>query len=212
MNLLHWLKSLHRSEPVTAAEIRNKLNALRQEHAVTVRQRDLLALDAVNSEVAAARWTHLEDTAQQLAQRIDVLAAALPQAEAKEAQAAREAEAVARAKRMQDYQRQTSGAQAWLDDVLRRLPSGEELTKAQTLRDALRNDARWLSQWSRDIAVRRPFDPLEAIHDALALRVARIERAKWIHGGHPITLGSASKQEAIATAAARIEALERTHP
>ena len=187
MTILQSLRSLRQSRPIGAAEIRRELLALQQQHAITVQQRSLLALDAVNDDAAAARWSQLGDTVQVLAQRIDVLASALPQAEAKEAEAARQIEATARTKRMHNYQRQTAEAQAWLDGVLASLPSGEQLTQARTLRDVLREEARGLSQWSHDAAIRRPLDPLEVIHAALALRVARMERARWI-GSHPITL------------------------
>jgi len=186
--LLGWLKSFRRVEPVTAQEIRRQLAALREQHTQTVRQRHALALDAVRDETAAQRWTALDETARHLTRRIDVLAAALPQAEAKEAAAREQAEAAVHAKRMQDYQRQTVEAKQWADAVLARLPTGEELTRARNIRHVLGNQARTLSGRSQDVAVRRPFDPLDAIYDALAMRVQRIERARWIHGDHPITL------------------------
>jgi hypothetical protein len=88
---------------------------------------------------------------------------------------------------MQDYERQTAEAQAWLDAVLARLPDGETLTAARALRDALRDEARELSRWSRDAAVRRPVDPLAAICDGLRHRIERVERARWAKSV-PITL------------------------
>src|SRR5688572_8768925 len=98
MTFLEWLRSLRRTQPVTASEVRRELHALKQQHAVTVQQRDLLALDAVNNEAAATRWLHLDATISELESRIAVLAAALPQAEAREAEAAAQAEAAARLK------------------------------------------------------------------------------------------------------------------
>lgn len=187
--ILDWLRSLRQQQPATAADIRRQLTALHQQRAVTVQQRDLVALDAVNDEPSAARWVHLDATARDLDSRIAVLATALPQAEAREAEAARQAEADAYAKRMERYRQQTAEAQAWLDAVLARLPTGEELTQARNLRAALHAEAvRLEARGSREVAVRRPCDPLDAIYAALAMRVQRIERARWIHGDHPITL------------------------
>lgn len=187
-SLLGWLKSFRRAERVTAAEIRRQLAALRQQHHETTTARDGLALDAVNDDGAALRWTHLDATVQALAQRLSVLDLALGQAEAKEADAAEQADAAAHAQQMQHYQRQTTEAQAWLDALLARLPSGEELTEARNIRRALVAEARSLSRRSSDVSVRRPLDPLDAMYAALAMRVQRIERARWIHGDHPITL------------------------
>ncbi len=186
--ILDWLRSFRQRQPVTAAELRRHLDGLRRQQTETITRRDAVALDAIRDAVGATRWTALDDTARHLARRIDVLAAALPQAEAKEAEAREQAEATARAERMQDYQRQTVEAKQWADTVLARVTTGEELTQARALRDALRDEARWLSRWSHDVAVRRPFDPLDAIYAALAMRVQRIERSRWIHGESPITL------------------------
>jgi hypothetical protein len=153
-SLLHWLRSLRRTESVTAAEIRHRLHELREQHAVTVQQRDAVALDAVNDETAAQRWSHLDGTALELTQRLQVLGAALPAAEAREAEAIRQAEERARANRMREFERTAADAQKWLDVVLASLPSGEVLTKARDLRDALRTEANGLRTWSSEVQVR----------------------------------------------------------
>jgi hypothetical protein len=190
MALLDWMKSMRHAEPLRATEIRRRLHEARELHTVTVQQRDLVALDAVHDEASAHRWQDLDDTARELDQRIAMLAGALPHAEARERQAAEEAEVAARAKRMQDYEQRTVEAQAWLDDVLTRLPDGETLTRARNLRQQLANDARELAAWSSAVSVRRPLDPLEAIVAAMQHRIARISHARWVRSS-PITLGEA---------------------
>lgn len=182
-----FFASFRRTAPVTAAEIQRQLAALRQQHTQSVRQRHALALDAMRDQAAAQQWAALDEAAQHLTRRIDVLVAALPQAEAKEADARERAEAAARAKRMQEYERQTAEAQAWLDAVLARLPDGETLTAARDWRDRLHDEARSLRAWSNDVRVRRPVDPLAAIYDALGHRIQRLERARWARSA-PITL------------------------
>jgi hypothetical protein len=187
MTFRKWLRSFRRPQPVTATEIRRELQALKHQQAVSVQQRDLLAHDAINDSTAEARWSHLDASARSLDDRIALLAAALPQAEAREAEAARQAEAASRAKRTQDYERRTVEAQAWLDDMLARLPTGDELTKARDLRDALSSEAIQMRGWSNAVGVRRPLDPLHSLADAMQWRLDRISRARWI-GSHPITL------------------------
>ena len=187
MTLLAWLSSLRRPQPITASEIRSEWHALKQQHAVTLQLRDMLALDAVNDETAAARWGLLDETGHELARRLQVIAAALPVAEAREAEADRQSVERARQRRMQDFERRRQEAQHFIDAVLASLPSGEVLTQARDLRDALRTEANGLRAWSNDVRVRRPLDPLDAIHAALHLRVQRIEQRRWI-GARPITL------------------------
>lgn len=188
MSIRDWLRSFRRIEPATAAIIKAQLRTARDQYAVAVQQRDLVALDAVDDEASAARWQHLDDSTQELASRIDMLAAALPMALAREDEAREQADEQKRQQRMAAYLERTAEAQRWLDAVLERLPDGETLTAARDRRDLLYADARELSTCSRDVAVRRPLDPLAVINNELELRVARISRARWI-GEHPITLG-----------------------
>ena len=196
-----WLRSFRTPRPNTAAEIRSKLHALKQLHAVTVQQRDLVALDAVNDEIAATRWSHLDDTLQALIRRMDLLAAALPQAEAKEAEAAREAEAVRRERAMDTYQQHTKDAQRLIDAALANLPDGDTLTALRDVRDRLASEARDLRTWSNDTQVRRPLDPLHEVVSAMQLRIDRVARARWA-ASHPITLRPPTDE--VTEAAARI--------
>jgi hypothetical protein len=208
MSVLNWLRSRRGNQPASAEVIRRELTALHQQRRATTQRRDLLALDAVNDERSATRWVDLAGTARQLDDRIAVLDAALPQAEAREAEAARQAEVALRAKHMRDYERQTAEAQAWAEDMLARLPNGEELTQARDLRDALNSKAAQMRAWSKDACVRRPLDPLGVLVTAMEHRIARVARARWI-GSAPITLGGPSGEELVA-AAARVQTLERT--
>jgi len=186
--ILQWLRSLRQQHPtMSSAGIRRHIADRRQQRDQRAATRDALALDAMRSDSAAEQYQRLDAEVAELAQQVQMLEAALPRAEQQEAEAARQADAKARTKRMQDYQCQTAEAKRWADALIARLTTGEELTQARTLRDALREEARALSRWSDDVTVRRPLNPLEAIHDALALRVQRIERSRWI-GSHPITL------------------------
>lgn len=206
-SLRRWLTSLRRAAPVTATDIRRQLAALRHQHTDTIRRRDALSLDAMSSDAAAERWMALDDDARRLVRQIDILAAALPTADEREADETRQAEAAARAAQMQEFERQTEADRAWAYAVVAALPDGPVLTEARDRRDRLRAGAVQLSRWSNVAAVRRPFDPLAQVYDALTHRVARIERARWIHGHHPITLGTAGQQEATAAATERIAAL-----
>lgn len=208
MTVLNWLRGRRGDGSATASSIRRELCALQEQRGVAERQRDLLALEAVTNDAAAMRWSHLDETVRDLNTHITILAAALPQAEAREAEAAKQAEAAARTRLEQGYAKKTADAQAWFDNLIARLPTGAELTKAMQLRDALRKDAAAIRVWSSDASLRRPFDPLEATNDALALRVQRIERSRW-NGSHPITLPTKDKQEAMATAISRVTAIER---
>ena len=187
MNFIAWIKSLRKAVPATAAAIRRELDSLQQQHKVTTQQRDHLALDAVNDEAASLRWLRLDGTAVELERRISVLEAALPQAEARETEAAAQAQAAARLKSEQEYARKIVEAQAWLDELLARLPTGAELTRARDLREALGTDASHLRRWSNALSVRRPLDPLLELSTAMQWRVDRIARSRWI-GSLPITL------------------------
>jgi hypothetical protein len=204
MALWDWLKSMRHAEPLRAAEIRRRLHEARELQAVAVRQRDLVALDAVHDEVSAHRWQALDGAAHELDKRIAVLAAALPQAEAREHEAAEREELAARTTKLRDYDRQTAEAQAWLEDVLGRLPDGETLTRARDLRRQLAADARDLATWANDARVRRPLDPLEAIGAAMQHRIDRISRERLTRGS-PITLRGAEP----ATLLAAIERVDK---
>lgn len=208
MSLLQWLQSLRRADRATSTDLRRQLETLRQQHDQMVAERDALALDAVNDDTVAERWQRLDLALNEIARRMQVLNAALPTAEAREADAARQAELGARVARMRAFERQTAADRVWADTVIGALPSGPVLTEARNRRDRQRAEATLLSRWSNDSAVRRPFDPLALIYDALAHRLARIDRARWIHARHPITLGTVEHQEEIAKATERIAALE----
>ena len=208
MKLTDWLRSFRPAKPVTAAEIRRELHTLKQQQTVTERQRDLLALDAVDDEATGLRWHHLDESVSQLAQRIRVLDAALPAAEAREAEAARQAEELAREKQLQEFKRKSAEAQKLVDTKLASLPSGEELTEFRDRAVALRSQANALRAWSTDVDVRRPLDPLDLVVTAMQHRINRVSRARWA-GSSPITLGGSSPEE-IAAAVERVEALERT--
>ena len=81
-----FLKAFHR-KPVapSAAEIRGQLSDLRHRHERVTADRDALALDAVNSERIALHYLQLDDEASELERGMQLLTAALPSAEAKEA-------------------------------------------------------------------------------------------------------------------------------
>jgi hypothetical protein len=210
MGLIHKLVETFSSRsPVTTSEaIRVELRTLSDQHTVTIQQRDLVAFDAVRDQSAAARWQHLDQTAAALAQRMQVLRVALPAAEAREAEAARQAEATARSKQMQEFERLTAESQKWLDAVLARLPDGDTLTAARKLRDRIHDQARAMAPWSTDVRVRRPLNPLDAITTAMQHRIDRVSRSRWA-GSAPITLDKA-KAERLAEAAARVGEAERT--
>jgi phage shock protein A len=203
MNFLEWLRSLRRADRATAADIRRQLNTLRRRYDEMIAKRDALALDAVNSDTAAERWTALDDDARRLVRQIDVLAAALPQAEAHEAESARQAEGARREQAWVAYQRHIQEAQQSIDAVVANLPTGETLTALRDLRDRLAREARDLRTWSTDARVRRPLDPLNDVLEELQHRIDRVARARWAPS-HPITLKRANT-DAVAEAVARIE-------
>jgi hypothetical protein len=207
--MMDFLKSTRPTEPPSATEIRRRLHQARERHTVTVQQRDMVALDAVNDEVSEDRWHDLDCTVRELDQRIAMLASALPLAEAREQHAAEQAEAAARAQRMQDYERRTAEAQAWLDEVLGRLPDAETLTRARDLRQQLAADARELATWSSDVGVRRPLDPLDAIAAAMRHRLDRMSHVSVARGA-AITLGEA-ESPLMRAAMARVDSKEKSH-
>jgi hypothetical protein len=137
---------------------------------------------------------------------MQVLTAALPAAEAKEARAAEQAEAVRREQAMRAYRGHLQDAERTAADTIANLPDGEALTRLRDLRDRLAAQARDLGTWSRDHDIRRPFDPLAEVLAAMQHRIARVERARHA-GSHPITLGGATT-EALLEAAARVGILE----
>ena len=125
MAMMDFLKSTRPAEPPSATEIRRRLDEARELHTVTVGQRDMVALDAVHDEASEDRWQDLDCVVRELDQRIAMLTSAPPLAEARERHAADQAEAAARARRMQEYERQSAEAQAWLDVVLEQLPDAK---------------------------------------------------------------------------------------
>lgn len=199
-----FFTSFRRAEPASVAAIQRELTDLREQHHGTIAARDRVALDAVTVAGAAVRWRQFDEAAAQIAQRLAVLTAALPAAAEREAEAARQAEAVRRERAMHGYQRQNAEAQAWLDAVLARLLTGEELTVARDLRDRLASEARDLRTWSNLPEVRRPLDPLSAVVDAMQMRLDRIVRARWAPKS-PITLRGGATTDAVNEAVARID-------
>jgi hypothetical protein len=204
MSLLNWLKSLRRSDAPTAADIRRQLHEARGNLAVCRQQRDLVALDAVTDEVAARRWLDLDDACTEVERQIALLASALPQAEQREADAARQAEEQRRERALSAYQQHTQEAQRLHDDLLDRLPDGDTLTALRDWRDRLATEAGDLRPFSRDVTVRRPLDPLDALVAAMQHRIDRVSRARWAHSA-PITLGGGLSTDETAAAVTRIE-------
>ena len=188
----------------TADEIRRELQTRRQEHAVTIQQRDLIAFDAVRDEASAMRWQHLDDTTAALEQRMTVLSAALPKAEARERKAAEQAEAARRDRALVAFEQDTEEAERLVATVCGRLPDGETLTKLRDSRDHLAAQARELRPWSNDHRIRRPCDPLSEVVGAMTSRIARVERARHAPDS-PITLEGGATAETLAAAAARIK-------
>ena len=185
MSFFDWFKT---RRPVdTAAEIRRQIALLNAEHAALIKRRDDLSLDAIRDSSSAVQWLRLDEAQLAATKQMAVLATALPRAEANEAEAARQAELSARAEQFQKYLADTEEAQRWLETLLARLPSAEQLTHARDLRDRLAEQATPLKSWSADVRVRRPLDPLHRVWEGLNLRVERIQRARWI-GKSPITL------------------------
>jgi hypothetical protein len=111
---------------------------------------------------------------------------------------------------MQDFVQRTQETQKFIDAVVASLPTGEVLTKARDLRDALHTEASGLRTWCNEASVRRPVDPLDVVVTAMQHRINRVSRARWA-GRAPITLTGRSPDEVVA-ATARVEALERRQP
>lgn len=208
MAVLDWLRSMRAAEPARAADLRRRLHESRELHTVTVQQRDMVALDAVDDEASARRWRELDDTTRELDQRITMLTGALPLAEARERHDAEQAEAAARARRMRDYERRTAEAQAFVEDVIKRLPDADTLTRARDLRQQLAAHARELATWSKN--ARRPLDPLGAIATAMQHRVDRISHARWARSS-AITLGEAESPLMKAAIERVTDSKEKSH-
>src|SRR5262245_35234791 len=122
--------------------IRRDLHALEHQHAVTIQQRDLVALDALHDESAAMRYRDLDDTADSLLQRISVLTSALPHAEAREQQAAEQAAIAQREQAMVVHRQRTEEARRIAGEVCAGLPDGPTLTALRDRRDRLAAEAR----------------------------------------------------------------------
>jgi hypothetical protein len=191
--------------PATAQTIRRELREVVDLLAVETSQRDEVALDALTDKPSAARWSALNEGVQALERRAALLKAALPAAEQREQREAEAVEARRRTQAMTAYRARTSEVRAWVDGMLSRLPTAEELTRARDLRDELRGDARELA-WSDDVDVRRPADPLDDLVRAMTWRVERVNRARHGDGG-PIHLDS-SKEARVREAAARVEKVQ----
>jgi hypothetical protein len=189
----------------TAQSIRRELRDVGEQVAVETSQRDDVALDALTDKSSAARWTALNESVQALERRAAVLKAALPAAEQREQREAEAVEARRRTEALAAYRARTAEVRTWVDGLLTRLPSAEELTRARDLRDELRDDARELA-WSNDIAVRRTADPLDDLVRAMAWRIERVNRAKHATDG-PIHL-DAGKEARVREAAARVEKVQ----
>src|SRR5688572_10342981 len=108
MRMREWLGSFRQLQPATSNEIRRQLIRAGREHDQKVAERDALALDAVNSHSAAERYQRLDDEVRVLERQVQILAAALPVAEEREAVATRKAEALAFTKRIEEFEQATA--------------------------------------------------------------------------------------------------------
>ena len=187
MSLREWLASWRRGAPVTAAEIRREIAAVEVQHANTVAERQAIALDAVNDAAAARRFQDLDTSATELSRRVQMLVAALPVADEREAEAARQSDAAAWAARAKAFDQQLADAAAWVEPIVARLVTVEELQRARDWRDLVSHEGRLIAQHRHDVRYRRPFDPLFALHAALKKRLDAIDRGRH-HGAGPITL------------------------
>ena len=82
-----------RAATFTASDIRRELDIVGSTHAQTISSRNRLALEALKSDVVQAKFRKLDEAAATLSARMQVLQAALPQAEAIDAASAEDAEA-----------------------------------------------------------------------------------------------------------------------
>lgn len=183
----HWRKSWRRPESPTAAEIRQRLTALRHQRDQVTAKQDAIALDAMRSDAVADQYQHFGAELAGLAGQIQVLEAALPHAEREEAEAARQAEAAALAQRIEHFHARVYEARRFLDPILDQLVTGEELTQARDVSLLLSREADALHRLTGDARFRRPLDPFAQIRDALGHRIERIDRARWAKSS-PITL------------------------
>src|ERR1700752_1106673 len=104
MNLIQrWRKSWQRQASPTASEIRRQLAAVRSRQEQVTAEQDAIALDAMRSDAAAARYQQFDADHAELARQIQILQAALPHAERQEAEAAKQVEADALARRIEDF-------------------------------------------------------------------------------------------------------------
>jgi len=185
--MLQWLRSLRQQQPVTVVELRRRLAVLRQQQGQMTAARDALALDAMQSDEVAERYQQLDGEAAELARQIQMLEAALPRAERQETEAARQTEAAALARRVEDFFRLTHEARRFIAPILAQQVTGEALTQARKLSQLLAREANALHRLTGDDQFRRPLDPYAQIRDALVHRIERIERARWAKSA-PITL------------------------
>lgn len=177
-----------RQKPATAATIQQQLGATRHRHQQATKARDALALAVESGDPdARTQYQRLDADAAQLAHRMQILSAALPMAEAREDEIAKQAEAEVRSKRIEEFFRLTHEAHRFLDSILAQQVTGEELTQARELSLLLSREADALHRLTGDGQFRRPLDPFAAIRDALVHRIERIDRARWAKSA-PITL------------------------
>jgi hypothetical protein len=183
-----FLKAFHRKPAApSAAEIRRQLSELRHRHAQKSADRDALAHDSILSERIAEQYVELDEEASELERGMRLLKAALPAADAKEAEAARQAEAAALARRIEEFDRNEAEARGFVDTILVRLVTGEELTVCRELGRVQSREGQALHALTGDARHRRPIDPMFEIRAALVHRIERIDRARWAPQA-PITL------------------------
>jgi hypothetical protein len=183
-----FLKAFHRKPAApSAAEIRRQLAELRRDHDRVTADMNALALDAVNSERIALQYLEFDAEATQLENGMRLLKAALPAAEAKEAEAARQAEAAALAKRIEEFDKVSAEARGFTDTLLARLVTGEELTICREFSRVLSREANLLHPLTGDARHRRAIDPMFEIRAALIHRIERLDRSRWAPQA-PITL------------------------
>ncbi len=192
--LTKWLRSTDTAYP-TASEIRARLTDLEQRLTGITRQRDDIALDALQDAEFKVGWKRLDAEGDDLNGQIRLMKTALQAAEAREAEAVQRAAVEERARRLEQFLQTSQEAQRRVDDVLMRLVNGTELTWARDLRDRLHSEATFLSAWFSDVRVRRPLDPLHQIRSALLHRLQRIERGV-MRKGDPITVDDAPTDSA----------------
>jgi hypothetical protein len=195
---------LHRDDSTpTAADLRAEIAGLTATRNDLERQRASVALRACGDDTFARRHDQLTDGMAALGQRIALLREALPEAERRDAERAKLANAERQEAARAAYERETAAARKWLDGVLARLPDGHVLTEARDLRDRLKVSARELGDGRR-----RVLDPLDELVTAMQHRLDRVSRARW-HDG-PITIAGGASGDARAQAAERIGSMEGT--